>query len=622
MFVILCVLGVGWRLRPSEDALTRSVYEVLKARGGDFEKIGVTIEGRMVKLEPNGASNAVVAEAINLIGDDQRVNGGWTSIFNPIVAVVGPESQQSSTASIAVENDNTVSQVHWPAKGPVIPPGWVLLCASPGNVVLRGVVSSEAEKSRILDELRNKWAVQSPRGDLEVTGGLAAVPDLNKFCRELGRFSSSNANHIILSALTTGEWMQLPPNADDLAVAHALHGAGLALADIEDLAGMWTQENPQRTKPLPVSRLVLAANARVGSPSVHQGLIQSAPSVLQTSLPDMPKSLPRARLIGPPYIGWAISKDEVLLTGAVLTESQKVSLVESADRLFGGRVIKSHLLEVDPSRQTPPGQPLELPKRLSSSAIGLCVAGSGVHTFPAEAMDREIVMSIPGLGVTKDQVGQWLAEYRLTRIANGEIKSDEPYLAVVMTDHSMLVSGAVGSSSARQSLLQKLASVASGRQLVDRLMVEPSIGDDPSLIVVLQRVPPVPRGDSAVFCLRPGQVARRGILHSVYTSEETGRSIDYDRATKQLRELLQWLPNTEIEVIGHTDTSNSLAISDRKGYEAARRCAEWLEQDLLLTSGAIQVRSAGPREPIAENATPEGRAVNRRVDLVVTRLRE
>ena len=622
VLVITWLVGAGWLLHQTEVRLTQSAVAMLATKGGEFAKIGVSFRGQTAMLQANGASPRAVEEASKLIRDELRLDHGLVANFNPVAAVVRSDVTNSMSESALESTTSGQRRSYWANQGPSIPPGWVLLCASPGRVALRGVLSTESEKARLLEAVRNKWAVESPDGQLEVSAGLAPVTDLDKFCRELGRLPSVAGSHIILSALSTGEWMHLPSNADDLAFALALHGADLTLGQIESLSGMWNQVKPEFTKPMPVSRLVLAAAARVGGEDGFQSSAHESSAMAQPTQPTAPKALPKARLIGPPYIGWAMSKDEVLLTGAVLTESQKVGLVEAADRLFGGRIIKSHLVEVDESRQTPPGKPLELPKQISSSPIALCVAGSGVHSFPADVMDREIVMSIPGLGVTKDQVSGWLSEYRQGRIARGEIKGDEPYMAVVVTDRSILVSGTVGSGSARQSLLHKLTPIASGRQLVDRLMVSPSVADDPSLIVVLQRVPPVARGDSMVFCLRPGQIARRGILHSVYISEETGRSQDYDRATAQLRELMQWIPDAQIEVVGHTDSSGSLAVNDRKGYERAKLCADSLERDLLLAPGTIPVRSAGPREPIAENATPEGRAINRRVDVVVTRLHE
>jgi outer membrane protein OmpA-like peptidoglycan-associated protein len=75
-------------------------------------------------------------------------------------------------------------------------------------------------------------------------------------------------------------------------------------------------------------------------------------------------------------------------------------------------------------------------------------------------------------------------------------------------------------------------------------------------------------------------------------------------------------PGTDVEVAGHTDSVGSetynLGLSERRG----RAVAEY-----LVSAGTEPVRlvveALGESEPIASNATVDGRAANRRVELIV-----
>ncbi len=76
-------------------------------------------------------------------------------------------------------------------------------------------------------------------------------------------------------------------------------------------------------------------------------------------------------------------------------------------------------------------------------------------------------------------------------------------------------------------------------------------------------------------------------------------------------------PGTQITVIGHTDSTGPLEYHQR----FSERRAVAVRQELMRQGVAPEQVAAigrGPREPRADNATPEGRAANRRVELVVT----
>lgn len=90
-----------------------------------------------------------------------------------------------------------------------------------------------------------------------------------------------------------------------------------------------------------------------------------------------------------------------------------------------------------------------------------------------------------------------------------------------------------------------------------------------------------------------------------------------------LRDLAAWLaanPAATVELVGHTDASGpadaNIALSLARA-DATRTALVALGVD----PARLATRGAGPAEPRADNATPEGRAQNRRVEVMLTSTR-
>jgi outer membrane protein OmpA-like peptidoglycan-associated protein len=70
-------------------------------------------------------------------------------------------------------------------------------------------------------------------------------------------------------------------------------------------------------------------------------------------------------------------------------------------------------------------------------------------------------------------------------------------------------------------------------------------------------------------------------------------------------------------VIGHTDNRGS----DEYNYDLSRRRAAAVADELIsdgVSPSRIGTRGEGESRPVATNDTPEGRAMNRRVEINVT----
>lgn len=83
--------------------------------------------------------------------------------------------------------------------------------------------------------------------------------------------------------------------------------------------------------------------------------------------------------------------------------------------------------------------------------------------------------------------------------------------------------------------------------------------------------------------------------------------------------LLQKQPKVKVAVIGYTDTSGDAAVNRRVAEERAKSVAVRLRSAGVEGGQIARVEGLGPVRPVASNATEEGRAANRRVELLLLR---
>ncbi len=80
---------------------------------------------------------------------------------------------------------------------------------------------------------------------------------------------------------------------------------------------------------------------------------------------------------------------------------------------------------------------------------------------------------------------------------------------------------------------------------------------------------------------------------------------------------LQEYPNSTVQVLGHTDNTGAASYNRQLSRERAQAV-----KNILVGNGVrgsrVRVRGLGETQPIATNSTAEGRAQNRRVEIVIT----
>lgn len=79
---------------------------------------------------------------------------------------------------------------------------------------------------------------------------------------------------------------------------------------------------------------------------------------------------------------------------------------------------------------------------------------------------------------------------------------------------------------------------------------------------------------------------------------------------------LQRYPDSTVQVIGHTDSDGEAGFNQQLSERRANAVADLLlENDVPFNR--IQAFGRGETQPVASNLTPEGKAQNRRVDIVI-----
>ena len=84
-----------------------------------------------------------------------------------------------------------------------------------------------------------------------------------------------------------------------------------------------------------------------------------------------------------------------------------------------------------------------------------------------------------------------------------------------------------------------------------------------------------------------------------------------------LVQILQENPTTTIDIIGHTDNVGSLEFNQKLSTQRAQAVVDFLTSMGVKRSQIGRVLGRNYSVPRATNATPEGRAKNRRVEIIM-----
>ena len=94
-------------------------------------------------------------------------------------------------------------------------------------------------------------------------------------------------------------------------------------------------------------------------------------------------------------------------------------------------------------------------------------------------------------------------------------------------------------------------------------------------------------------------------------------SADFYDVLNSVALVLNEFDQTYVDVIGHTDSTGSLEHNQGLSERRADSVARYLKSQKVLPERFL-TRGMGPNSPVASNDTPEGRSLNRRVEIILT----
>jgi len=312
------------------------------------------------------------------------------------------------------------------------------------------------------------------------------------------------------------------------------------------------------------------------------------------------------------YVGWTFADSKVSLFGIVPEARRKRSVIETAKRTFPGMTINADGLKVS----VPPRAPLTAMvhfKKLPSPPrplIGIATFDGQTRIYSPGTPDEKIARDFRNVPIEASDLGATLAPFR------EKVVREAPYLSLLADGKALRVSGEVAAEGDKSSLLLALRQHTQGLNIIDQIQVTNLVAESGDMKPTLDSVPVFAPGESGVATVRPGQQWRVAVVHAIYFQSASDRSADQERALAQMREVLKVLPDAKFEVIGNSDAVGSMQANFRLSAERAQTVATYLT-DAGIPAEIISASGAGSAEPIAGNDTEDGRALNRRVDVIL-----
>ena len=103
-----------------------------------------------------------------------------------------------------------------------------------------------------------------------------------------------------------------------------------------------------------------------------------------------------------------------------------------------------------------------------------------------------------------------------------------------------------------------------------------------------------------------------GIL---FATNKSNLGAEAQKNLAQFAEVLKTYDDADVAIYGHTDNTGSLAVNQRISKERAEAVAKFLKSKGVAETQIKEVQGFDFQQPVADNATAEGRAQNRRVEV-------
>ncbi len=210
---------------------------------------------------------------------------------------------------------------------------------------------------------------------------------------------------------------------------------------------------------------------------------------------------------------------------------------------------------------------------VSLSRAGISPVGPAGPTVMTTMDTRKMQKSIVAVRVMADgeHMKMYIGEQRVANVPNAVFpRSDTLFLAV-------------GSASPDYPILIGTVQVAGGgKDLYDRLVEE-------------------------------GRVSSHGVLFATNSARIRPESTP---TLLEIGTMLQANPDLRIAIEGHTDSDGATEFNQDLSERRAAAVLEYLVSEMKIDADRLEAMGFGETKPLTSNDTPEGKAQNRRVDLV------
>lgn len=105
-----------------------------------------------------------------------------------------------------------------------------------------------------------------------------------------------------------------------------------------------------------------------------------------------------------------------------------------------------------------------------------------------------------------------------------------------------------------------------------------------------------------------------GIL---FPTNGSSLSADSKKELAQFAQKMSDMVDTDITIYGHTDNTGTAEVNERISRQRAEAVQSYL-QSCGIASGRLSSQGLSYTDPVADNATAEGRAQNRRVEIYIS----
>lgn len=177
--------------------------------------------------------------------------------------------------------------------------------------------------------------------------------------------------------------------------------------------------------------------------------------------------------------------------------------------------------------------------------------------------------------------------------------SIHPSVSISANGRDLSVSGSTSSTQTRDEITDQLMEIEGVLSVHNTLQViDPELQ---SLQAGQQFQAQLSSLDFSAIAFRPGSIT--------FTPQS-------DTALSQLQVLLTQYPGSRIRIEGHTDNTGAENVNIRLSRDRANAVANYLLARGVLSEQLI-VTGYGATQPVADNSTESGRALNRRIDISV-----